>query len=133
RISPEHLEVGQIFVATGRAFVRLEVVQRDEIETQAINGNRKPACVAGGKFHTVDAGEQINSAGRVTQLDDAVWLSEILGTESQGAKSELAKRLEQALRVAGISANPEVQVTGVTRITIGGQCISADDQVLNRV
>lgn len=68
---------------------------------------------------------------RVTELDHRLRLHEVGLRQPQAAEAEAPQRFEQAPNIGRSRIDPHVDVTGVARVAVSGQRITANQEVLN--
>jgi len=68
---------------------------------------------------------------RVTELDHRLRLHEVGLRQPQTAKTEAPQCFEQARNVGRRWVDPDVDVTGIARVAVSGQRVTANQEVLN--
>ena len=123
--------IAQIARSAGAQFVGLQVFETDEMQDQTVPlccVAARPCCA---EIDTVDVGHQVDPKRRVAQLHNLLWPLKVGRTQAQAAKAEVAKRLHESRRVAGVASHPDIQIAGMAWMTVPSHRIAADDQIVN--
>jgi hypothetical protein len=122
-------EVGDVLRTSTGSLVSAQVVQRDEGHRQTIDNDFDTMVEAPFELDAVDRRQQVDSDGRVAQLHHTTRLGEIVRDQADGPEAEMVQCREQAFGVLRGSPDPQIEVAGVTRMTVSSHGIAPDDQV----
>ena len=91
---------------------------------------REPRRVYGRSPPTQPArdGENVDPLRLTTELHDHVGILEVGGAEAEPAETEVVERLDDPGGVVRVGPDPDVEVLGGARVTVGSECVAADDQ-----
>ncbi len=96
-------------------------------------GDDFPVGPCGVEIDAVDTGDQVDTKGGISQLDDLVLFDEVVAVQPQAAKAELSEAVHESGGIAGVRPNPDVQVTGMAGAAMESHGIAPDHEVFNPV
>jgi len=85
------------------------------------------------KFDALDRSQNVDSIGRITELDDPVRLVKILFGKTKIRKPKRFERPYNSRGILGTYPDRSIEVTGVTRQPVSGNGVSTDDEKVNIV
>lgn len=88
------LNIRQVLVPTCRNLVFFQVFQINKVDFDAIDFSLDAGFVAYVKFHTRRGGDQVNTARRITELNDLIGDNEIFLPQTKRSKPKLIEGLD---------------------------------------
>jgi hypothetical protein len=124
-LAVETFEIRDVLGSTRGPLVGPELLEANEWEKHAGDRHFDPVRIASIEVHAAQAREQIDPRRRVAELHDSIGLEKVLALQSEAAETEAGKRLKQSINVCGSRPDPDVQVTGVARMSMRGERVPA--------
>ena len=88
--------IGEVLRAGGGAFVLKKVVEADVVNGKGVE-DALDACGPGIlEGNALDAGDDVDAVGGITELDDGIRFQEILFGEAEAGEAELAEDAEDS-------------------------------------
>ena len=114
-------------------FICFEILQRNESELKPVYIDHQAPEVTRCKTHAINTRQQVNARRRKPHLNDLARLRQIFSSYAQAAKTELSQCSQHPIRIVCRRSDPEVEIAGISRMSVRGQRVPADNQVFNLV
>jgi len=127
----EHRDVGQIPWSSGSALVPYEVLSAETRNHQTLDGEFDTILPRGIEVDPGDGREEINAAGRQTDLIDEIGSVQILQCQVEEWRPKSNECLPDSTGVLGSGSHPKIEISGGTRHSVDSQCVGADQKEIS--
>ena len=81
------------------------------------------------KRHPLQSGEKIDAVGWQSKLNQVVRIFKVFGLQTERSKTKLSECFEQLIDILNRGVYPNIQIFGITRMTVKCDRIAADDEI----
>jgi len=130
-LSFERLQVIQVFGATARGLVFLQVFETNQVDAQSVKLDPGAAGEAVGKRDTRYGGKNLDLQRRLAEANDPIVLQEHLWLELRHVKAKILQDLNQLAGVLIGNCYADVECAGGARVAAIRHGVAADEKILN--
>lgn len=126
-------QIGQIFLATDRSLVGDKMVFADEADGHVVENGQNASPFSIVPRNCSDRCDEVYADWRYSELNDLIWLDEILFRQTDRTETKVPQSCEYALGIFRVRSYEDVQIAGKAGRPMKSQGICSNDDVLNAV